>query len=183
MRRILIILLIFMFAFSTLCISGCRMGDESCNCHGLASNDVINCPLWSTQCGVCAFDCVYRLCGDSFDAMYRDLEKDEFKLESLSVVSQSDGKGSNGYITVNTRFTTTLSYDIFYISYKINVYDNGSLVGSAIVTVNEEEWREKIKTITKGESTTFENTINVQIDTYISGNYQLELEYVEGKVV
>ena len=71
MRRILIILLIFILAFSTICISGCRIGDESCNCHGLASNDVINCPLWSTQCGACAFDCVYRLCGDSWCSFRR----------------------------------------------------------------------------------------------------------------
>ena len=67
---------------------------------------------------------------------------------------------------------------IIFLSYKINVYDNGTLVGNAIVTIDSDEF----SSIKSSYTHSFKKIINVKVDRYISGNYTLELEYITGKV-
>lgn len=180
MKRFMIIFLVFALLFSMLCFTGCRIGPEECNCHGLASNDVINLPYWLTAIVACSCNIAYCACDDDDDLAYkyRDLKKDEFILEELTILTNSDGVGSNGYITVSTTFKHDIPFThVIYISYKINVYDGDALAGNAIVTLDPEDFKNS------SNKSAITKIINIKIDNYISGNYSLELEYVTGKII
>ena len=184
MKRFITIFLVFALLFSMLCFTGCRIGPEECNCHGLTSNAVVNLPHWLNELSLlfekildCSCACIGCETTAYTDTHYRDLRKDEFRIKELTRLTNSDGVGSNGYITVSATFENEIPYyRVLYISYKINVYDGNTLVGNAIVTLNSEDVHE---TTTKEGLT---KIINIEIDRYISGDYSLELEYVSGKV-
>ena len=180
MKRTLVIALIFSLLFSVLCLSSCRIGPEEWNCHGLLSNDIINVPYCTFRIVASSCNLLCKDCGDGVtyngDYSYRDITKEDFKLQELSVVKNSDGIGSNGYITVKTTFFVGEDIsNIVYLSYKVNVYDGGELVGNAIITVDTYGYKDY-------ESNTFTKITNVKVERYISGNYTLELEYITGKV-
>lgn len=173
-----------------LIASGCTLGGPNSSCHGLCNNSLINIP---DMCLNCYNGCLCSSCNTTeFKEM--PFTDEDYTFVDASVCENSEGNGQNGYVTVKLRldFPALETADVHYVTYKVNVYDNGVLAGSAIVVRSKEEIKQLLDTYKEyvpieGETLIadafYVDYFNVEITNYISGQFTCELEYVQGRYI
>ena len=189
-RRIIIISFLFVMIFGLMTTS-CTLGEDGSNCHGICSNSVFDLPYMMTNC---LNGC---LCSGCQFATYNEvaLTEKDCTLDSVNICENSEGTGANGYLTVETKLSFNLPaealYNFYYITYKVNVYDDGVLAGSAIVIIDKDEiirlWDEYTGYHYSGvpgvliKDYAFIDRINVKMDYFKNCNFTCEVEYIDGR--
>ena len=191
-KRVFFISLIFIVSFS-LIASGCTLGGADSSCHGLCNNSVINLPQMLSGCyNGCVGSCLTTK--DYIEVPFAD---SDYSVRNVSICDNSEGDGKNGYVTVKLELDLPFIFnnppeDTHYLTYKINVYDNGQLAGSAIVVRDSDEIQQLKDTYVEYYKESEDSLIahpyfvdyfNVSITDYISGNFTCEVEYVKGKYI
>lgn len=85
--------------------------------------------------------------------------------------SNSDGVGLNGYITL--RVTMQVITGIYECRLKYQIYDNGTLVGTAYENIYN--WQKSLY-----DEKVYEHYTNIAVDNYIAGNYTIEVTMING---
>ena len=176
-----------MLALFSLSATGCKIGKDKQWIGGLCANDCVNIPY-------CFYSCFTDSCSCLSFRGYHALTENDFHISATEICQNSQGTGQNGYVTVKVSIengsnsTYVFGEYIYHLAFKINVYDDGALVGSAIVVRTEEE----IENLTQETYTdTYPRNItnrvyteyfNVAIEEYMLGNYTCSIEWIEGVV-
>lgn len=189
-KRIIVIGIISLLFFFTVCVSSCRLGAEDCECNGLFNNKIINIPGMCEKisiklCSVCDF------CSSEIQYNSEKLEEENIIIQNVKKVDNSTGTGDNGYITVKIELLFEDPYEeifdfgnVRYLTYTVKVYDSGELVGKAIVSRVENEVAKNRNKFTESykNRNCYIDYINVQIENYIDGNYTFEIENIDCEV-
>lgn len=190
-RRLLFISVLFAILFCVIS-SSCTLGGADSNCHGLCNNGLINVPKWLLTC---YNDCMCSGCEITKEFEESAFTKEDYQVWDVGVCDNSEGNGKNGYVTVRLKLDFPRLFqipyaDIHYLTYKVNVYDDGVLAGSGIVVRNTDEIKNLRETYVESYPVSdmmsqplYVDYFNVEITDYVSGNFTCTVEYVEGRYI